>query len=193
MILWQRKTYRLVMGSIFPLTYYFSSKTPALIVTGFFLSLMVFFEIERLKHPGVYEWVLGHLGGIFKVKVGKFTGTTYFLIATFVLILFFERGVALASLLFLILGDAASTLVGVNYGRIKLFKGKTLEGSLAFLAIDLLVGLLLLNLPKISIEPLVLLSGTFAATLMELLPLPVDDNLTVGIFSAIIMQIGRII
>ncbi len=193
MILWQRKTYRLVMGSIFPLVYYFSSKIPALIVTGFFLSLMVFFEIERLKHPGVYRWVLAHLGGIFKVKVGKLTGTTYFLVATFVLILFFERGIAIASLFFLILGDAASTLVGVNYGRIKLFKGKTLEGSLAFLAIDLLVGLLLLVLPKISIEPLVLLSGAFAATLMELLPLPVDDNLTVGIFSAVIMQIGIIV
>jgi len=64
-------------------------------------------------------------------------------------------------------------LIGVNYGRIKLFKGKTLEGSLAFLAIDLLVGLLILILPKISIEPFVLLSGAFAATLMELLPLPV--------------------
>ena len=193
MILWQRKAYRLVMGSVFPLVYYFSSKIPVLIVTGFFLSLMVFFEIERLKHPGVYKWVLTHLGGIFKVKVGKLTGTTYFLIATFVLILFFERGVAIASLLFLILGDAASTLVGVNYGRIKLFKGKTLEGSLAFLAIDLLVGLLLLTLPKISIELFVLLSGAFAATLMELLPLQVDDNLTVGIFSAVIMQIGRIV
>jgi len=193
MILWQRKTYRLIMGSIFPLVYYFSSKIPALIVTGFFLSLMVFFEIERLKHPGVYKWVLAHLGGIFKVKVGKLTGTTYFLIATFVLILFFERGVAIASLLFLILDDAASTLVGVNYGRIKLFKGKTLEGSLAFLAIDLLVALLLLALPKISIEPLVLISGAFAVTLMELLPLPVDDNLTVGIFAAVIMQIGRMI
>ena len=47
MILWQRKAYRLVMGSVFPLVYYFSSKIPALIVTGFFLSLMVFFETER--------------------------------------------------------------------------------------------------------------------------------------------------
>ena len=193
MILWQRKTYRLVMGSIFPLVYYFSSKVPALIITGFFLSLMVFFEIARFKHPGVYQWVSAHLGGIFKVKMGKLTGTTYFLIAAFVLILFFERGVALASLLFLILGDAVSALVGVNYGRIKLFKGKTLEGSLAFLAIDLLAGLVLLTVPEISIEPLVLLSGAFAAALMELLPLPIDDNLTVGIFSAAIMQIGRMI
>ena len=33
MILWQRKTYRLVMGSIFPLAYYFSSKILALILT----------------------------------------------------------------------------------------------------------------------------------------------------------------
>ena len=68
-----------------------------------------------------------------------------------------------------------------------------MEGSLAFLAIDLLVALLLLALPKISIEPLVLISGAFAVTLMELLPLPVDDNLTVGIFAAVIMQIGRMI
>ena len=127
MILWQRTTYRLVMGSIFPLTYYFSSKIPALIVTGFFICLMVFFEIERLKHPGVYKWVLAHLGGIFKVKVGRLTGTTYFLIATLLLILFFERSIAIVSLFFLIFGDAASTIVGVKYGRIKLFKGKTLE------------------------------------------------------------------
>ncbi|MCK4245507.1 MAG: hypothetical protein KAX20_07785, partial [Candidatus Omnitrophica bacterium] len=113
MILWQRTTYRLVMGSIFPLTYYFSSKIPALIVTGFFICLMVFFEIERLKHPGVYKWVLAHLGGIFKVKVGRLTGTTYFLIATLLLILFFERSIAIVSLFFLIFGDAASTIVGV--------------------------------------------------------------------------------
>lgn len=191
MILWQRKTYRLVMGSIFPLTYYFSSKVSALIITGICLSLMILFEIERMKHPGLYKWVLAHLGGIFKLKVGKLTGTTYFLIGIFIIIILFEKNIAIASIFFLILGDAGSAIVGVNYGKIKLFGKKTLEGSLAFLAIDLVAGLFFLLTHLLSINPFVLISGVFISTLVELFPIPIDDNLTVGISCAIAMKITR--
>lgn len=191
MILWQRKGFGLLMGSIFPLIYYFSSKIPALIVTGFFLCLMLFFEIERMRHPALYKWVLLHLGGIFKVKVGKLTGITYFLIAIFFTIIFFERSVAIVSLFFFILGDAASALVGVKYGRIKLFGNKTLAGSLAFLAVDLAAGVLFLFAPRLAIHPLMLVSGAFMSTLVEMLPIPVDDNLTVGLSAALVMEIGR--
>ena len=191
MILWRRKTYRLIMGSLFPLVYYFGGKIWAISLTSFFLAGMLFFELERRLHPGLYRWVVKHLGGLFKEKTGHLTGTTSFLLSTFLIIIFLEKSIAIASLSFLVLGDGTSAIIGVKYGTIKLFKGKSLEGSLGFIAINLVFSLLLLSSTRLSLHPYVAIVGLFFGALIEALPIPIDDNLSVGLGMGLIMHLSE--
>jgi dolichol kinase len=111
-------------------------------------------------------------------------GSTYFLFSSILAILFFPKPIAIASLLFLILSDTAAAIVGKGIGRIRIF-GKTLEGSLAFLLSSLFIVWVYPDLNRFW--------GSLAAlgaTLIELLPIRVDDNLTIPLVAGAIMFFG---
>lgn len=111
-------------------------------------------------------------------------GSTYFLFSSILVILFFPKSIAIVSLLILILSDTAAALVGKGIGRIRIF-GKTLEGSLAFLVSSLFIVWVYPDLNRFW--------GSLAAlgtTLMELLPVRVDDNLTIPLVAGAIMFFG---
>ena len=88
-------------------------------------------------------------------------------------------------MLFSIFGDAASAIVGVH-GKKKIF-GKSIEGSLAFLVTCLVISLVL-ALTKIHLAPVVFILGAFSATIIELLPLRVDDNFTISLAAGAVMS-----
>jgi dolichol kinase len=111
-------------------------------------------------------------------------GSTYFLFSSILAILFFPKPIAIASLLFLILSDTAAAIVGKWIGRVRIF-GKTLEGSLAFLLSSLFIIWVYPDLNRFW--------GSLAAlgaTLIELLPIRVDDNLTIPLVAGAIMFFG---
>jgi dolichol kinase len=108
-------------------------------------------------------------------------GSTYFLFSTILTILLFPKSIAIASLLILIVADTAAALVGRGIGRISIF-GKTLEGSLAFFFSSLLIVWIYPNLNRFS-------GGLAAlgATVIEILPIKVNDNLTIPLVAGAIM------
>ncbi len=199
MVIWARKGYRIIMGLIFPVVYYFSpNRIPAVCIISFFLLLIIILEVERHRHPGLWPYVTKRTyGKIFKKEPGRILGSTYFLAASLLSILIFEKGIAIAALLFSTFGDAASTIVGVKYGRTKLFRGKSLEGSLAFFIICFFVGLFLICSRRMFIDLdgparlLLILIGSFAASLIEVLPIRLDDNLTIPLFSGAVMEMVK--
>lgn len=85
------------------------------------------------------------------------------------------------SLGYLVVGDAAAALVGRAVGK-RRFWGKSLEGSLACFACCFGLGLWVLQG-----RPLVALAGACVATVVEALPLPIDDNLSVPLLSAAVL------
>jgi dolichol kinase len=87
----------------------------------------------------------------------------------------------------LILGDTAAALVGKAWGRVHIFGSKkTLEGSIACLAVSLLFAWKVTQLPWD-----VALVGAMAATLFEILPLPLDDNFAVPLSAGFAMILMR--
>ena len=84
-------------------------------------------------------------------------------------------------MLFLVFGDMAAKFFGLQFGRNAVFE-KTLEGSLAFLVTCLIVASILVQYYPVPATTLVL--GALAATLTEVLPIGLDDNLTITIISA---------
>jgi len=186
LILWKRKLYRIVMGGLAPGIYLLTADPliPACIC-GFFLFWLLLMEFERYLHPGFWAWLLKHSPGIFKTRPGVLTGDTNFMIASFLSILYFPYPVAVSNLLFLAFGDAASALVGSKYGRLRIFPGKTVEGMMAGIGINLILAFILAGYFLISFE--ILLIGVLLGSILEVLPLNIDDNLTVGLIPGIVM------
>ena len=110
-------------------------------------------------------------------------GSTYFLLACAMVISLFPKTIAIASLLILILSDTCAALVGKGIGKVAIGR-KTLEGSGAFLFSALLIVWAYPGLERFSGS-----LGALGATLVELLPVPIDDNLTIPFVAASLMLI----
>jgi len=184
-----RKLWHLVGGSFFPVLAFFVPKEALLVALGAVTGVFIAWEIARLNNARVNRWMASHLRVILKEEERfRPIGTTYFLIASLAAFLFFDKYVAITSLLFVSIGDLVATVIGEEYGRQVLFNNKTLEGSLACLASCLLVGMLLSRISP-SMAPEVAMVGAVSATIVELLPIPIDDNLTVPLISGGIMTL----
>ena len=180
-----RKSWRFC-GIIFPLAYYFGNKRIALIVVFPVLCIFLLIEFLRFTIPKLNNKLFINFRYYFKEteKKGLITTTT-FLISFLITVLLFRKDVAITAMLFSIFGDAASAIVGVH-GKKRIFS-KSIEGSLAFLVTCLVIGLGL-TLTKIHLAPVVFILGAFSATIIELMPLPVDDNLTIALAAGAVMS-----
>lgn len=105
-------------------------------------------------------------------------GTVFFITSTIIVFSAFDYQIAMLALLMTVFGDLVSALVGIKYGKHKLFRQKTLEGFLAGLVMNLIVGFLFL--PSL---PILFVPMAFVASVIELLTNKLDDNLTVPLSS----------
>lgn len=184
-----RKSWRLC-GIIFPFVYYFSNKITTIFIILPILCIFLLIEFFRFRISRFNERVFIIFRYILKEKERKsLLTTTTFLASVLVTTVLFRKDIAITATLFLIFGDASSAIVGTYFGRIKILKNKSLEGSLAFLVTCLLIGLLT-KVANIGLAWLVIIAGAFTATITELLALPVDDNFTIALSSGIVMELA---
>jgi len=167
-----------------PIAYYLLPKKIALLILVPFALGSILVDVIRLRKlplANFFNWFLGPI--LREHENYSLTGSSHILSASALSILFFDKKVAIASIIYVILGDIAAALIGRVYGKTKIEK-KSLEGSLAFLSICLLVALLLPGLPF-----WIGAIGALVATAVEALSIPIDDNLSVPILSGLVMEI----
>ena len=162
-----------------------SEKTVILFLVPFFLALL-WVDLLRHFHSGMASLFQKYFFRrvLREEEKSTFMSSTYFIFSTILTILLFPKSIAIVSILILILSDTAAALVGKWIGRVKIF-GKTLEGSMAFLLISLLIVWIYPNLNRFS--------GSLAAlgtTLIEVLPIKLSDNLTIPLVAGAIMFFG---
>jgi dolichol kinase len=171
---------------ILPIGYALSSeKTVILFLVPFFLALLSV-DLIRHFHSGMASLFEKYFFKrvLREEEKSTFMGSTFFIFSTILTILLFPKTIAMVSLLILILSDTAAAIVGKGIGRIKIF-GKTLEGSLAFFITSLLIIWIYPHLDR-SLGSL----AALGATLIELLPIKVNDNLTIPLVAGAIMFFG---
>lgn len=167
-----------------PLGYYFLPKRTALLILIPIVLITLAGDLIRLKELPGSNLIKRLFGAMLRDHENSdLSGASYILSGAVLTIFLFAKPVALAALGFIILGDIAAALVGRRYGRIKI-GDKTLEGSLTFFGVCILVALLVPNL-SIAIG----IIGALIATIIEAMTLPVDDNLIVPLISGLAMQI----
>ena len=184
-----RKLYR-CLGLIFPIFYFFYAKNIVLTILLILTFIFIIAEILRFNFPIITEKYFKYFSAITKEKEKKsLSGTTYVLIASSLTILLFKKDIAIIVLFFMIIGDSASSLIGQRFGRTKIFN-KTLEGSIACFFACFVTGNILLYL-GVAINETLIFVGALVATLTELLPLRVDDNLTMALVSGLFMSMVK--
>lgn len=121
-------------------------------------------------------------------EAAQLLGSTYLLIAALLAVDLFTRPIAAAAIGFTVLGDGLAAVVGRAYGRSRRY-GKTLEGSAACLAGSLAWASYLAAIGQLSWPMAV--SGALVASLVEFLPIPLDDNLRITLFAGYTMHFLR--
>jgi dolichol kinase len=155
----------------------------------FLLALgIVFLAIDWLRvHDRRFRVLFRHFfsGMLREHEAVTLLGSSYLVLAAIIAVSVFPRPVAAAALGFTILGDAVAAMVGKGWGRIPLY-GKTLEGALAGLAACVAWGALVHAATGLPWD--VVIAGALTASLIELLPIPMDDNLGMTLMAAFAMH-----
>ena len=121
-------------------------------------------------------------------EVSEISGATWFLIAAFFTFYFYGPAVALPVLLFVAVGDPAAALVGTHFPGPR-FWGKSPGGGVAFVACALAIWAVVCAFGFGQWSWAVIIAAV-AAALVELAPLPVDDNLTVPLIAGAVMTLA---
>ena len=172
-------------GLILPLVYYlFMDRSTMLLIVGVLTGIALVIELAKAVSVR-FRTFFSQLFTPFlrqHERKGAMTGATYYLISTLLCILFFDKTLAVVCLFFMVLGDMVAALVGKMWGRTKLIGNKSLEGSAACFVVCTAIAL-------IEFDPIISITGALVATVVELLPLQIDDNLTVPLISGGVMHL----
>lgn len=184
-----RKLYHLLGGLGLLSLYYLLGRQQALICYGIFIAVVLAVDITRLRVPAFNRFIQTWFSSfIRKNEANKITGTAPYVLGIALTLLFYRTDIATAAICFLAFGDVAATTVGERYGRTKISGEKSLEGTLAFVAAAVLSGVLL-NFAGIHLMHGLILAGPIIAAGVELLPLPVNDNLMIPVVSGGAMEL----
>ncbi len=156
------------------LRYYLSERIATFALA---ILLMIILEYEFLR----LEWkvkIPDPFGIMRKHEKKTATGTLFLVLSTIVVFAVFDFKIALVAVLITVFGDLASAIIGIGWGKLKIYNGKTLEGFGAGLIINLLVASIFLWE-----YPFLILIMAVIASVVELFTYKLDDNLTVPIFS----------
>lgn len=146
---------------------------------------LIAIEILRKKVTFMKNLFMKLFGSFLREKeIVCFTGATFLLISGSICSLVFKKNITFLCLSFIILGDAAAALVGMNFGRIRIGK-KSLEGSLACAATCLAFWFLF----PAGVPFAKGFTIAVATAILELLPVRIDDNLFVPIITGAILEI----
>jgi diacylglycerol kinase (CTP) len=194
----RRKAFHMLAGMAVPAIYYgllvfekiggrpytYFAKWMLLAATAITLAI----DIIRLQHQFIKIIFLDLFGPLLRRhEITALTGATYLMISSLLCILLFDPFVAIASISYLVIGDALAAMVGRSIGRTKFFM-KSFEGAGAGLIGCLAVGLLIMHLPYSNLSLLKMLAGAVTAVTIELLPIPLDDNIRVPLSAGAVMQ-----
>lgn len=147
------------------------------------------FEGLRLKNKKVNDLFIKFASGVLRERERyRVSGFTFYCFGVSLSFFLLPWEFAITSVLFLIFGDPIAATVGSLYGRHKLIRGKSLEGTLAcFVTCALISGLLSLvgfvPLPWFGLAILGGLSGAIAE-LMDF----IDDNLAIPLISGFLLS-----
>ena len=172
--------------AVLPLLYYFYlSREQIVILCSTISILFLIAEILRFKHrksevlfQNIFFPILRE-----KEKNKHITGATYLFISATVTFIIFKKEIAVPAVMILTIADSFAAIVGKMTDSAKLFD-KSLAGSVSFFIISIMI--LLLFVPDLGWLILVI---AVIVTIIEVLPLPINDNLLISLSTGFILYL----
>jgi len=162
--------------------------------------ILLLVDFLRLRLTSVKSVFIVLFGSMLRRKeLTSLTGASYLMLASMVCMLIFGigpagrvSGVFIAAISFLALGDTAAAIVGLSIGRVRIFR-KTLEGTLAGLLVCIGVAWVVSILPGLDFPLGIGILGAVSASVVEALPIEVNDNVVVPLLSGTVMMTALLI
>ncbi|KAA3617492.1 MAG: phosphatidate cytidylyltransferase [Calditrichaeota bacterium] len=177
-----------ISTSIIPLVYYYMATKEQILVLciSLFLIFLVgdVLRIYVTKLRQIYEKVFGML--LRKNETGKtLNGATLLFLGFLLAVVLFEKNIAVVSMLFLSVSDTLAAVAGKLFGKYKIFN-KTIEGTAAFFLSAFIISLFFYD------KPILGFGVALATAIIELVPLKINDNITIPLISGLLFTIAKI-
>ena len=170
---------------------------PMMAAAAIILLLVDFLRLRLTSVKSVFIVLFGSM--LRRKELTSLTGASYLMLASMVCMLIFGigpagrvSGVFIAAISFLALGDTAAAIVGLSIGRVRSFR-KTLEGTLAGLLVCIGVAWVVSILPGLDFPLGIGILGAVSASVVEALPIEVNDNVVVPLLSGTVMMTALLI
>jgi phytol kinase len=121
------------------------------------------------------------IGGLERRDAAPGKGALFFALGALFSLVFFEKEVAFVGLVVLSLLDSITTIAGVRFGKTRIYNHKSLEGTLAGIAVTTAALALIVPLPAAL--------ATAAVTGIAELLSPVDDNLVIPVVACLVLTV----
>lgn len=189
--MWPRRVFHLLFASGIPISLLYLPIDLAqwLLIAGSIGSVIT--EVVRSLSNGINDFFVHNLPFFKSGERFEVTGATNLWVSATVVVFVFDKDVAVLSLLFLAVGDPLAATFGVRDHRIRIF-GKSLVGTAVFVLGAALAGTVAAAHPDIS-RVWWMVPGAIVAAVTELLPLHIDDNLSIPIAAASAMTLLKMI
>ncbi len=184
-----RKIWHILTGSSVILAYYQSNANIhffgwiCLSVAAFGFSS----DFTRMNLKKYNELVLKVMGPLMrKSEQDGFSGLPFYALGAGLSIFFYQKDIALLSILFLIFADPIASFVGVSIGKDKILPNKSLQGTVAaFFVCNLVAMIYIMDSGASSINMLAfaVLVGLVGAISELVSTFNIDDNLTIPVVS----------
>lgn len=179
----RRNAFHLFFGSVLAFLVLYLGKKSSLIFFGstLLLGLLISRVMTRKEKLPLLGWFIEKFE---RKNVAPGTGVINFLLGAFISVSLFEPYYVFVGLLILSYLDSFSTVVGLSFGRHRIWRKKTLEGSLGGFIASFLVASIFI---PIDIAAL----ACFIAMFIELFSF-IDDNIFIPIVSSSILWLFRV-
>lgn len=187
-----RRLFHCSMGLGVGLVYQFLlTHSRAIYILGFCACIIYILEQVRINYPGLSSNIKIINKYLFRAEeqLKESAGVPY-VMGLLLTLISFPKVVALTAIYTLAIADPLSAIFGIKFGKTRIVPHKSLEGSLAFFISSFLITFFVFlwwtGLLKITFGTILLLSLLVAllTTLFEMIPLKIDDNLTIPLFTA---------
>lgn len=169
--------------------YYLLERRDALICYVAIALAVLAIDITRLRIAALNRFMQKRLSSFIREnESNKLTGTVPYVLGVGLSFFLYRADLATAAILFLACGDVMATTIGEYFGRTKIAGKKSLEGTVAFFVAAVLSGMML-NLLSNQLPFGILIFGALIAAGVELLPLPLNDNLVIPLVSGGVMEL----
>lgn len=184
-----RRLFHMANGSIIATLYWLSfSHEQAIHLLGTFACLLYVFEQIRINYPEQSAKFIPMTKFIMRAEEQlKESAMVPYAFAVLLTMITFPKPIALIAIYTLAISDPLSAIFGIKYGKRRIVKHKSLEGSAAFLISSFFITFFILGvaLPgRTFIALIISIIVSVLTTIFEMIPLKIDDNLTIPLFSA---------